>query len=323
MELCLGLLLGIGVINLKNTASRKSFSCAIHRAFLVYADAAILLTFSIQLASVIILIKKDFGISAKDFGSLTIEVTWAAALLTMLPMLLVCSDGADLDRKELRLSVICISWVLFLYTFISRMISDFGPSQVAVSKPGTQPALMSPEEAANVEQLCWPDGMNLSRQETVAFNFFAVGGSLCVSMVVIGTLIWMLLIRRRPDLVRRLKHSDTLTMRTLNIMSPKIPQLLVAFNVFLWGVPQLWAILRLRAMQQALAVSIGTSDQDNSWSFGQIVAVVIFGPVLLEPVYVYFKGPPELDDKTNGHNTSRHTQSQIGPENDVTFHNAI
>jgi hypothetical protein len=124
IELFHGLLLGIGIIYLKDSDSRKSVSCAVHRAFSVYADAAILLTFSVQFASVVTLIKKDFGISAQGLGGLTVKVTWAAALLTMLPMLLVCSSGANLDRKELRLGIICISWVLFLYTFISRMISD-------------------------------------------------------------------------------------------------------------------------------------------------------------------------------------------------------
>ena len=323
LELFFGLLLGIGVIYLNKVDSRKSFSCAVHRAFLVYADAAILLTFSVQLASIIILIKKDFGISAKDLGGLTVEVTWAAALLTMLPMLLVCSDGADLDRKELRLSIICISWIMFLYTFASRTISAFGPSQVGVAKPGTQPPVISPVEASHIEQLCWTDGTNLSKQETVAFDVFAIGGSLSLSIVVVGTLVWTLLTRRRPDVVKRWKDTRIVSLNTLNVLSPKTARLLLVCNVLLWGVPQLWAILRFRAMQQALAVSIGTSDQDNGWSFGQIVAVVIFGPVLLELCYVYFKGPPNVENKTNGHTPTMYTQGQNRTGNGMAFHNAI
>ena len=323
MELFFGLLLSIGIIYLKRSDSTKSVSCAVHRAFGVYADAAILLTFSVQLASMIILIKKDFGISARDFGGLNVEVTWAAALLTMLPMLLVCSSGADLDRKELRLSVICISWILFLYTFISRMISDFGPSQVGISKPGSQPAVISPGEAANIEQLCWTDGSNLSKQETVAFDVFAIGGSIFLSSVVVGTLIWMLLIRRRPDLVKRLKESGILTVNIFKMISPKTARLLMVFNVFLWAVPQLWAILRFRAMEQALAISVGVSDLDNSWSFGQIVAVVIFLPVILELGLVYMKGPPDIHNKANGHGLDVHPRVHNGTESGMTFHNTI
>jgi hypothetical protein len=323
MELFLGVLLGIGIIYLKHSDSKKSVSCAVHRAFGVFTDAAILLTFSVQLASVVILIKKDFGISAKDFGGLTVEVTWAAALLTMLPMLLVCSCGAKLDRPEVRLSIICISWILFLYTFMSRMISDFGPSQIGVSKPGAQPAVISPGEAANIEQLCWTDGSGLSKQETVAFDVFAIGGSLFLSIVVVSTLIWVLLTRRQPDLVKRWKHSGVLTVSIFNLMPLEFARLLMVCNVFLWGVPQLWAILRFRAMQQALAVSIGSSDQDNSWSFGQIVAVAIFLPVLFEFAYVYMNGPPESDKKPAGHDTSIHNQGHNGTGNDMTFHNAI
>ena len=323
MELFFGVLLGIGIIHLKRSDSKKSVSCAVHRAFGVFADAAILFTFSVQLASVVILIKKDFGISAKDFGGLTVEVTWAAALLTMLPMLLVCSCGAKLDRPEVRLSIICISWVLFLYTFMSRMISDFGPSQIGVSKPGAQPAVISPGEAANIEQLCWTDGSDLSKQEKVAFDIFTIGGSLFLSTVVVSTLIWVLLTRRQPDTVKRWKHSGVLTVNIFNLMSLELARLLMVCNVFLWGVPQLWAILRFRAMQQALAVSIGSSDQDNSWSFGQIVALVIFLPVLLEFAYVYMNGPPEGDKKPTGHDPSIHNQGHSGAGNDMTFHNAI
>jgi hypothetical protein len=173
MELALGLLLGLGTIVLEQRDSKRGFPCAVNRAFGVYADAAALLTFSVRFASAIILIKMDFGISAKDFGGLTVEVTWAAALVTMVSMLLVCSSGADLDRKEVRLSVICISWILFLYTFISRMMSDFGPSQIGISKPGSPPRVLSPVEAANITQLCWTDGSTLSKTETIAFDVFA------------------------------------------------------------------------------------------------------------------------------------------------------
>jgi hypothetical protein len=309
MELALGLLLGLGTIILEQRDSKRGFPCAVNRAFGVYADAATLLTFSVQFASAIILIKMDFGISAKDFGGLTVEVTWAAALVTMVSMLLVCSSGADLDRKEVRLSVICISWILFLYTFISRMISDFGPSQIGISKPGSPPKVLSPVEAANITQLCRTDGSTLSKTETIAFDVFAVGGSLFVSIVLVGTLIWVLLTRRRPDAVRRLTHSRSFRVNVRNRISVKNARLLLLFNVLLWGVPQLWGILRFRAMQQALAVSTGASDQDNSWSFGQIVAVVIFLPVLLEFVYVYLKGPPETESKANGQGHSGRSPS--------------
>lgn len=323
MEVFLGLLLGIGIVYWKQSDEKRSVSCAVHRAFGVYADASILLTFSVQLASVVILVRKDFGINANDFGGLTVEVTWAAALLTMLPMLLVCSNGADLDRKELRLSIVCISWVFFLYTFISRMISDFGPSQVGVSKPGSPPAVISPVEAANIQQLCLTDGSNLSTQETIAFDVFAIGGSIFLSIVLVGTLVWMLLTRRRPDTVERWKHSEIFTVNIFGIISTKAARLLMISSIFLWGVPQLWAILRFRAMQQALATSIGSSDQDNSWGFGQIVAVVIFLPVLVELAYVYMNGSPDMDSKANGRDPSIHNQSPNGTQNSLTFHTTI
>jgi hypothetical protein len=42
------------------------------------------------------------------------------------------------------------------------------------------------------------------------------------------------------------------------------------------------------------------SDRGNSWSFGQIVAIAIFLPALVESVYVYSKGPLETENGPNG-----------------------
>ena len=132
-------------------------------------------------------------------------------------MLLVYRSGADSDRKELRLSAIWISWILFLYTFISRMTSNFGPSQIGISKPGSLPTILSPVEAAHITRLCWTEGSTLSKTETIASGVFVVGGSLFVSVVSASTLILTLLARRLPDVVRRLKHSITPRAKVRNM----------------------------------------------------------------------------------------------------------
>lgn len=76
---------------------------------MTYADAAVLLGFSVPLASLAILVRKGFGTGAANFGSLTMESTWAAALLTMLRLTFLCyvhkdfSEGVDEveDRRDL------------------------------------------------------------------------------------------------------------------------------------------------------------------------------------------------------------------------------
>jgi hypothetical protein len=76
-------------------------------------------------------------------------------------------------------------------------------------------------------------------------------------------------------------------------------------------------------MQQALAISIGSSGQDNNRGFGAGVALVIFLPVLLEFAHVYINGPPESDKIPAGHDPGIHNQVHDGAGNGMTFHNVI
>lgn len=50
-------------------------------------DSAVFLCFSIQLASIVVMAKLNYGISAESMGDTTARVTWAVSLVTMLPLL--------------------------------------------------------------------------------------------------------------------------------------------------------------------------------------------------------------------------------------------
>jgi hypothetical protein len=240
----------------------------------------------------VVLIRKGFGISAVDFGSFTMEVTWAAALLTMLPMTILCyihdepteEDKPEEDRRDLRLVLVSISWIMFLYTFISRMIASYGPSQIGVSHPGKPQPEITAHDVRNIEILCLKGQKGLSSGEEVAFQVFALGGSLFLSLAIVGALGWAVVER---------SESSWLTAVTEAVVAKWLPETvskyLLILSVPLWGIPQLWAVLRFRSMQQALAASIRSSDYDNSWGFGQIVAVTIFLPVIVEWVFVYVR----------------------------------
>jgi hypothetical protein len=265
------------------------------RSFDSYADAAVLLSFSIQLASLVILVKKDFGISAADFGSLTVEVTWAAALLTMLPMTILCYIHKDVsgregqleDRRDLRMILACISWCMFFYTFVSRMVANYGPSQIGVPQPGAPQPVLSVTEANNIALLCYQGQEGLSPSENTIFQVFALGGSLFVSMAILGALAWALMERSDTVVFKLVRQASIATW----LLPKTAKQVLIAF-VVVWSVPQLWVIIIFRSMQQALAVSIDSADYDNSWSFGQIVAVTVFLPVFIEFGFVYLRWTP-------------------------------
>lgn len=52
--------------------------------------------------------------------------------------------------------------------------------------------------------------------------------------------------------------------------------------VLVFGISQIWTIVRLRQLQRQLTNSASNSSQDNEWGFGQIVAVLLFMPVFVE-----------------------------------------
>jgi hypothetical protein len=54
-------------------------------------------------------------------------------------------------------------------------------------------------------------------------------------------------------------------------------------------VVQFWAFFRLRQVQKDINVAAGADFLDGRWTFGQIVAVTVFVPVLVEIVFSWRK----------------------------------
>lgn len=52
---------------------------------------------------------------------------------------------------------------------------------------------------------------------------------------------------------------------------------------------QFWAFFRLRQVQKDINVVAGADFPDGRWTFGQIVAVTVFVPVLVEVVFSWRK----------------------------------
>ena len=49
---------------------------------------------------------------------------------------------------------------------------------------------------------------------------------------------------------------------------------------------------------EAAAQAAGTSNNDqNSWNYGQVLAVLVWAPIFVEYLYVIIKGPEESKDK--------------------------
>jgi hypothetical protein len=142
------------------------------------------------------------------------------------------------------------------------MVAVFGISQTGISDP----AVIAPSGCEVIVGMCFGRGKQLSYSERKALDVFAIGGSLFVSLMILGLLVWPLFEGRKGN-----SYIRSLSTKIPESLSSNAIRSALILNVALWGCPQILAILCIRAMQARLARSVNNVDLDDSWSFGQIV----------------------------------------------------
>ena len=262
-----------------------------------FHDCAVFFTFSIQLASIVVLARLDFGISASGMGDSTAKITWAISLLTMLPITYVAFNPSLLrhqsaetpsrsqkskDRKaQLRFLLFALCLLLFIYPFFSRMMETFGPSMI-----GGSSNIISTSEWDIIQSMCLANVDPITSKEVVAMDVFSVAGSLFVCSLGLTKVIWLAIKKH---------HGQSLFVQYFHNWSFKwrySTQLALALFVLvpIIAVSQLWTIFRLRRFQEQVSANSGNVDSDTQWTFGQIVAVTIFVPVLVECWFTWLCG---------------------------------
>lgn len=262
-----------------------------------FHDCAVFFTFSIQLASIVVLARFDFGISASGMGDSTAKITWAISLLTMLPITYVAFNPGLLryrsaeapsesskskDRKEqLRFLLFALCLLLFIYPFLSRMMETFGPSMI-----GGNSNIISTSEWDIIQSMCLANVDPITSKEIVAMDVFSVAGSLFVYSLGLTKVIW-LAIEKHHGQSRFVQyfHNRSFKWRhsTQLALALFVPVPIIAAS-------QLWTIFRLRRFQDQVSANSGNVDSDTQWTFGQIVAVTIFLPVLVECWFTWLCG---------------------------------
>lgn len=260
-----------------------------------FYETAIFFTFSIQLASIVMLARLDFGISASGMGDSTAKITWAVSLLTMLPLIYVIylpgllqdrqvgvnqdskRQAAQKAREKLRFLLFIVCWLLSVYPFLSRMISTFGPSSTSSGS-----SIMVWDI---LQTMCIGNPYRVTNEETLAMNLFAVIGSLFVSLCAVIKLVFHALQRHNP-------HSTLpkfVRQLYFKVGTPGVPLSSALFLILPGiGITQVWTVLRLRQFQQQVSASSQNLDLDGEWTFGQVAATTVFVPVLIECCFVWF-----------------------------------
>ena len=261
-----------------------------------FQNCAYTFVFSIQLASTIILARLDSGISAADMGACTAEITWATSLLTILPLMYIAFNSALLEApktyikeskiekavgksskrpQSLRFLMFALCWLLSIYPFLSRMIQTFGPDLIGNSEN----QVISEADWSKIEDVCIAGITQVTSQETVAMDIFAILGSVFVCIFAPTKILWLGVQRQHPDswLAQVIRKSQN----TKHNVNTRLSLLLLVLIPVL-GASQFWTILRWRSYQSQISQAAGDQDVDGEWGFGQITAITIFLPVVVQ-----------------------------------------
>lgn len=311
LDQALGLILATCVLW---AASRKEQWRRLHqiaaRSLKSFYDCAVLLAFSIEVASLIFLIKEDYGISTSGMGEDTVRITQAVSVLVVLPLVYGIvilrpdepanelstksektdaaagkSQPSDEEREwhSQRFMLLVFCWAPAYYPFYSKMIATFGPSKIS----NHSNAAMTPGQYETVENLCF-EGVNaITATENLLMGVFVILAYIPLSLFIVAEILWVGVKRN---------HRGSKTYRRLQtfreeFLKPRARQLKWATLIIvpLLAAGLLWSIFRAQEVQRQLTAAIGGSDRDNSWTFGQVVAVTVFAPVLVDAWSAYVK----------------------------------
>ncbi|KAG9235323.1 hypothetical protein BJ875DRAFT_276889 [Amylocarpus encephaloides] len=284
-ETILGFGLAFCIAVLGTTTSNK-YKKVLIESYRTFFNCAVFFAFSIQIACVIVLVRRDFSITANGLGAFTTQITWTIALLSMLPLIcaIVSLDKVDTKKSGYRFFLFCGCWLMFFYTFISHMIGDFSPSQIQKGSISTPTSVESPaaysKEWEILENMCLGVVDQLTGQEQNIMSGFGAAGSIVVIGYGLAKLLWLIVSGLHSDSGEKFKNKCS---RFTPGKRWDVHLTLGAYFVlFYLTIPQFWAVFRLRDIQKALSERTNNAYTDDQWNFGQVVAVMIFAPVFTE-----------------------------------------
>ena len=289
-----------------------------------FFDSSAFFCLAIQIASLVVLARRDFIVNTAGFGQYEAQMTWDISIACIIPLMYPIAmmnlwnrpaatstslpSGAprkdDRYRKRQRYMVClyCLSMILFIYPFLSQLLNNWRPSNIGDGRaPDNKPDITMAEFEA-VFNLCFRDAQPLSRQEE---NILAIFEATSSAVILVFT-AWTITITaisgvtgdmmpRRNKLFNKLvewKHwAQSLWDRARSSWAKSVglEMILLLLPMVLAG-GLLWGIFRIRLAQKALAEATNNRYEDNEWTFGQLVAIVMFTPILSDMVYSWWYG---------------------------------
>lgn len=270
-----------------------------------FDDCATFFTFSIQIASIVVLARVDYGLSAASMGDVTVRTTWTVSALTLLPLMYIhlvskkpqkgakeqavkSTSTAPSSERTLRDLLFSICWACSMYPTLSRMIESFGASVVG-DKPSDA---LTKNEWNMLQNICLSGTSPPSEAEYRSMNAFGIMSFLLTSLFAISKIV-MAGIRRHYD--HRLQQHHKLVSKVQERLHI-VKQILIVCIPFL-SIGLIWSYLRLQSFQTHITNALSTENSISEWGFGQVVAVIVFLPVIVEALFSWHEQQEESGEE--------------------------
>jgi hypothetical protein len=293
------------------------------RTYESFFFTTLFLCFSLQIAAWVALFRTGFGINTTSMGAYTVEITWEVAVLAFVPLVYgfimpdlfddFQEDGRKGTKWIRRFALYMLCFILTLFPFVDSLVSIFGPSQIA----NTPNAAINVTNWSIIEGICLQGVHTLTKLEENARQGFLVFSWLFLYAVSIGKIVYLSYEQAFDHLwasILQFYHRPGMKI------SPRVAWSVILVTIlFFLSVSQLWSYLRLQEAQKQMSAATSNADSDNQWTFGQIVAVSVFTPTLVETItaYISLKQPQNAtgrqlkNDDVTSHRDSGVTENDI------------
>ncbi|EKJ70973.1 hypothetical protein FPSE_08832 [Fusarium pseudograminearum CS3096] len=307
LEITFSVSLSLAIIALKQSQKTSQWHRIVKTGLVAFVDSAAYFALSLQLATIAVLIRKDYGISTADLGAIEARISQSVAVVSMMPLLypiallepLTKRCPRDNVKHNSRLLLLSTTVALSFYPFLSRCIYAFSVSPIGNGE-GSE---VSSIDWSTIEDMCFPKKY---RHLGKTMTYRSLNGlELTASLIVYLFSFWLLagLPKMHSRLIEKtiadqgLEAEPSWRERVNRWFSDRpFVAVVPLFVVVGLSVPLLWVIFTLRKVQEDMSENMGQEYAGNEWGFGQIVSIVLFIPVAVEMAYQWRFG---LDMSSN------------------------
>ncbi|KAF5607762.1 hypothetical protein FPANT_731 [Fusarium pseudoanthophilum] len=307
LEIILSILLSLAVIMFKRSGKKSQRHEVVKAGLEAFVDSAAYFALALQLATIAVLARKDYGISTADLGAIEARISQSVAVVSMMPLLypvaLLEPAANSSTRANIKhnagLLLLSVTVALSFYPFLSRCIHAFDISPIGEGKDSE----VSPTDWSVVEDMCFPaEYRDIGRSAT----FKSLNGlELTASLITYIFTFWLLAglpgtCYDRDEKAKDAKEAEDKASWREHVNEWFSDRPLVAILPLLvfvgLTIPLLVVIFTLRNVQEQMSENMGENYDGNYWGFGQIVSIILFTPVGVKMVYRWRFGAAYAQD---------------------------